>query len=167
MASINKAIIVGNLGGDPEIRTFDNGGKIANISVATSEKWTDKNTGQPQERTEWHRITFNNRLADIVEQYLRKGSQIYVEGSLHTRKWTDNNGIERYATEIKAHSMQVLGQRQQGQQQAPQGYQQQAPQYPQQAPQARQGQRYANVNGHPMPNQPLPQGKVSDDDVPF
>ncbi len=115
MASVNKVIIVGNLGNDPEVRSFDNGGKIATISVATTDRWNDRNTGEPREATEWHRITFNNRLAEIVEQYLRKGSSVYVEGSLHTRKWTDQQGIERYSTEIRAQSMQMLGSRQGGQ----------------------------------------------------
>lgn len=110
MASVNKVIIVGNLGADPEIRQFDNGGKIATVSVATSDRWTDKQSGEPREKTEWHRIVFSNRLADIVEQYLRKGSQIYVEGSLTTRKWQDpKSGQDRYSTEIRAQSMQMLG----------------------------------------------------------
>lgn len=112
MASVNKVIIVGNLGADPEVRTFDNGGKIAIVSVATSERWADRQTGEPREKTEWHRIVFSNRLADIVEQYLRKGSQIYVEGSLTTRKWQDpQTGQDRYSTEIRAQSMQMLGSR--------------------------------------------------------
>lgn len=110
MASVNKVIIVGNLGADPEVKTFENGGKIANISVATTEKWTDRNTGEPKEHTEWHRITFNDRLADIVAQYLRKGSSVYVEGQLRTRKWQDpQTGQDRYTTEIRANSMQMLG----------------------------------------------------------
>lgn len=111
MASVNKVIIVGNLGADPDVRTFDNGGKIANVSIATSERWNDRQTGEPREHTEWHRVVFNNRLADIVEQYLRKGSSVYVEGSLRTRKWQDQQGIDRYSTEIRADSMQMLGSR--------------------------------------------------------
>lgn len=114
MASVNKVIIVGNLGADPEVRQFDNGGKIATISVATSERWTDKQTGEPREHTEWHRIIFNNRLADIAEQYLKKGSQVYVEGSLRTRKWQDQQGQDRYSTEIRADSMQMLGHKNSG-----------------------------------------------------
>lgn len=114
MASINKVIIVGNLGNDPEVRTFDNGGKIATVSIATSERWTDKNTGELREHTEWHRVVFNNRLADVVAQYLKKGSQIYVEGSLRTRKWQDQNGQDRYSTEIRADVMQMLGSRNSG-----------------------------------------------------
>ena len=94
MAGINKVIIVGNLGNDPEIRTMPNGEAVANISVATSESWTDKNTGERREVTEWHRIVLYRRLAEIAGQYLRKGSQVYVEGRLKTRKWQDNNGQE-------------------------------------------------------------------------
>lgn len=109
MASVNKVIIVGNLGADPDVKTFENGGMIANVSVATSERWTDKQTGEAREQTEWHRVVFNNRLAEIAQQYLRKGSSIYVEGSLRTRKWTDANGIDRYSTEVRADMMQMLG----------------------------------------------------------
>lgn len=109
MASVNKVIIVGNLGADPEVRQFPNGGSVTHISVATSERWTDKQTGQPKEQTEWHRISLFNRLGEIAAQYLKKGSSVYIEGSLHTRKWTDQQGIERYSTEIKAQSMQMLG----------------------------------------------------------
>lgn len=193
MASVNKCIIVGNLGADPEVKTFQNGGKIANISIATTDRWTDKQTGEQKEATEWHRITFNDRLADIVAQYLRKGSQVYVEGSLKTRKYTDNNGVERYVTEIKAQSMQMLGSRtdggqgQQGYSQAPQpqnGYQQ-APQQgqwgspaPQGYPQGQQpwgspvpqhqappqGQHYQTINGHPTTT---PMGQVPDEGMPF
>ena len=112
MASINKVIIVGNLGKDPEMRSFPNGDQIANVTVATTDKWKDKQTGEMKEHTEWHRITFNGRLAEIVGQYLRKGSQVYVEGSLRTRKWTDKDGVDKYATEIRADSMQMLGSRQ-------------------------------------------------------
>jgi len=99
--SVNKAILIGHLGRDPEIRSTQAGEKIANFSLATSETWKDKNTGERRERTEWHRITvFNPRLAEIVEKFLKKGSPVYVEGSLQTRKWTDNNSIERYTTEV-------------------------------------------------------------------
>lgn len=108
---VNKVILIGNLGNDPETKTFDNGGSITNISIATSESWTDKQTGQKQERTEWHRVVFNNRLAEIAAQYLRKGSKVYVEGSLRTRKWQDQNGQDRYATEIRADQMQMLDSR--------------------------------------------------------
>ncbi len=114
MASVNKVIIVGNLGRDPEMRTFPSGDQVANVTVATTDKWKDKQTGEMKEATEWHRITFNGRLAEIAGQYLRKGSQVYVEGSLRTRKWTDQSGVERYSTEIRADSLQMLGQRQDG-----------------------------------------------------
>ncbi|OOS05391.1 single-strand binding protein [Moraxella cuniculi DSM 21768] len=110
--SVNKVILVGNLGNDPEVRQFDNGGMLATVSIATSERWTDRNTGERKEHTEWHRVVFNNKLAEIVQQYLRKGSQIYVEGSLRTRKWTDTQtGQERYSTEVRADTMQMLGTR--------------------------------------------------------
>ena len=112
MASVNKVIIVGNLGRDPEIRTFPSGDQVANVTVATTDKWKDKQTGEMKGSTEWHRITFNGRLAEIAGQYLRKGSQVYVEGSLRTRKWTDQSGVEKYSTEIRADSLQMLGARQ-------------------------------------------------------
>ena len=106
---VNKAIIVGFLGNDPEIRKTSSGSTVATISVATSESWTDKNTGQKQTATEWHRVVFFNRLAEIVEQYLTKGSQVYIDGKLQTKKWTDNNGVDRYTTQIVAKEMQMLG----------------------------------------------------------
>lgn len=112
MASVNKVILVGNLGRDPEVRTFSNGDRVANVTIATTDRWKDKQTNEMREATEWHRIQFNGRLAEIVEQYLRKGSQIYVEGSLRTRKYTDKDGIEKYTTEIRADQMQMLGSRQ-------------------------------------------------------
>ncbi len=108
---INKVILVGNLGNDPEVRATAGGVRVANISVATSESWMDKNSGQRQERTEWHRVVFFNRLAEIVEQYLTKGSKVYVEGSLRTNKWQDQNGQDRYTTEIVASDMQMLDSR--------------------------------------------------------
>lgn len=112
MASVNKVIIVGNLGRDPEVRTFPSGDRVANVTIATTDKWKDKQSGEMREATEWHRVVFNGRLAEIVEQYLRKGSQVYVEGSLRTRKWTDQSGVEKYSTEIRADQMQMLGSRQ-------------------------------------------------------
>ena len=112
MASVNKVILVGNLGRDPEVRTFPNGDRVANVTIATTDKWKDKQSNEMKEATEWHRIVFNGRLAEIVEQYLRKGAQIYVEGSLRTRKWTDKDGQEKYTTEIRADQMQMLGSRQ-------------------------------------------------------
>jgi single-strand DNA-binding protein len=111
MASVNKVIIVGNLGRDPEMRTFPSGDQVANVRIATTDRWRDKNTGETKEATEWHSVVFNGRLAEIVGQYLRKGSQVYVEGSLRTRKWTDQSGQERYTTEIRADTMQMLGSR--------------------------------------------------------
>lgn len=98
---VNKVILIGNLGRDPEVRTMQDGMKVANLSVATSETWRDRNTGERRERTEWHRVViFNERLVDVVEKYLRKGSKIYLEGQLQTRKWTDQSGQERYTTEV-------------------------------------------------------------------
>ena len=112
MASVNKVIIVGNLGRDPEMRTFPSGDQVANVTIATTDKWKDKQSGEMREATEWHRVVFNGRLAEIVGQYLRKGSQVYVEGSLRTRKWTDQAGVEKFSTEIRADQMQMLGSRQ-------------------------------------------------------
>jgi single-strand DNA-binding protein len=112
MASVNKVIIVGNLGRDPEVRSFPNGDRVANVAIATTDKWKDKQSNEMREATEWHRVQFTGRLAEIVEQYLKKGSQVYVEGSLRTRKWTDKDGQERYTTEIRADQMQMLGGRQ-------------------------------------------------------
>lgn len=105
---INKVIIVGNLGQDPETRYMPSGGAVTNVSIATSETWKDKNTGQPQERTEWHRVVFFNKLGEIAAQYLKKGSKVYVEGSLRTRKWQGQDGSDRYTTEIVASDMQML-----------------------------------------------------------
>ncbi len=108
MASVNKVILVGNLGKDPEVRYMPSGEAIANITVATTDSWKDKQ-GEKQERTEWHRVSFFGKLAEIVGQYLKKGSQIYVEGRLQTRKWQDKEGQDRYTTEIVADKMQMLG----------------------------------------------------------
>lgn len=105
---VNKVIIIGNLGADPEVRYLPSGSPVTNVRVATSEGWKDKQTGETQERTEWHRIVFFNRLAEIASEYLRKGSKIYIEGSLRTNKWQDQSGNERYTTEIIANSMQML-----------------------------------------------------------
>jgi len=106
---INKVILVGNLGNDPEVRYANNGSAIANISVATTDSWKDKNTGEQQERTEWHRVVMFNRLGEIAGEYLKKGSQVYIEGRLQTRKWQDQSGQDRYTTEIVANEMQMLG----------------------------------------------------------
>ena len=141
---INKVILVGNLGQDPETRSFPDGGSLTNISVATSEGWKDKQTGEQKERTEWHRVVFNGRLAEIAAQYLNKGSKVYIEGSLRTRKYQDKQtGQDRYSTDIFARELQMLDSRgmgegqqssgQQFQQQAPRQQQQQAAQQPQAA----------------------------------
>ena len=111
MAGVNKVIIVGNLGNDPEVRYAQSGAAIANISVATSDSWKDKTTGEKQERTEWHRIVMFNRLGEIAGEYLKKGSKVYIEGKLQTRKWQDQSGQDRYSTEIVADQMQMLDSR--------------------------------------------------------
>lgn len=119
MASVNKVIIVGNLGRNPEVRYLPSGEAVANINVATTDRWKDKQTGEVKESTEWHRINFFGKLAEIVGQYLHKGSQVYIEGSLRTRKYTGKDGVEKYATEIRAETMQMLGSRQEGEQRQP------------------------------------------------
>ena len=111
MASVNKVILVGNLGKDPETRYMPNGDQVTNITVATSEAWKDKNSGEQKEATEWHRVVFFRRLAEIAGQYLKKGSQVYIEGKLKTRKWQDKDGQDRYTTEIVADEMKMLGKR--------------------------------------------------------
>jgi single-strand DNA-binding protein len=111
MASVNKVILIGNLGRDPETRYMPDGGAITNISIATTEAWKDKN-GDKQEKTEWHRVAFFGKLAEIAGEYLKKGSQVYVEGRLQTRKWQDKDGQDKYTTEIVANAMQMLGSRQ-------------------------------------------------------
>ncbi len=108
---INKVILVGNLGKDPEVRYMPSGGAVANVTIATSEQWKDKQTGEQKERTEWHNVVFYQRLAEIVGEYLKKGSQVYVEGSLRTRKWQDKEGRDRWTTEIVASELQMLGSR--------------------------------------------------------
>lgn len=168
MASVNKVIIVGNLGRDPEIRYMPSGDAIANIAVATSFKSKDRNTGEQKELTEWHRISFFGRLAEIVGQYLKKGSSVYVEGRLQTRKYTDKDGIERYATDIVAENMQMLGGRSGmgGDNNDAGGYdaggyepQQQRQQAPRQAPPA--------PAARPQPQRPAPNFSDMDDDIPF
>ncbi len=108
MRGVNKVILIGYAGQDPEVKYLPSGGAVTNISIATSEKWKDKNTSQPQERTEWHRVVFFNRLGEIAGEYLKKGSKVYVEGSLRTRKWQAQDGTDRYSTEIVASEMQIL-----------------------------------------------------------
>lgn len=112
---INKVILIGNLGSDPEARYTPGGNAVVTVNIATSTSWKDKQSGEMQERTEWHRVVFFNRLAEIVNEYLRKGSKVYVEGSLRTRKWTDKNNVEKYTTEIVANEMQMLDGRGAGQ----------------------------------------------------
>ncbi|MFW1678802.1 single-stranded DNA-binding protein [Pontibacter sp. JAM-7] len=162
---VNKVILVGNLGGDPEVRYMPSGNAVTNVTLATSESWKDKQTGQMQDRTEWHRVVFFNRLAEVAGEYLRKGSKLYVEGSLRTRKWQDQGGQDRYTTEIVASDMQMLDSRgdagggyaqPQGQ---PQGQPQQASR-PAPSPQPQQQPSSA-------PSAP-PQGFDDfDDDIPF
>ncbi len=129
MASLNKVIIIGNLGRDPETRYAPSGDCICNITVATTETWKDKQTGEKKEATEWHRIAFFGKLGEIAGQYLKKGSQVYIEGSLRTREYTDKDGVKKYATDIKASEMKMLGGKPEAQQQVP---------APRQAPQQRQ-----------------------------
>lgn len=114
MASVNKVILVGNLGRDPETRYAPSGDAICNVTIATTDSWKDRNSGEKKEQTEWHRVVFFGKLAEIAGQYLKKGSQVYVEGSLRTRKWQDKEGQERYTTEIRADAMQMLGRREGG-----------------------------------------------------
>lgn len=114
MASVNKVILIGNLGSDPETRYMPNGDAVCNIRVATTESWKDKQSGDKKEITEWHRVVFYRKLAEIAGQYLKKGSQVYLEGRIRTRKWTDKEGQERYTTEIEANEMQMLGKRENG-----------------------------------------------------
>lgn len=168
MAGVNKVIIVGHLGNDPEIRTMPNGDAVANISVATSESWNDRNTGERREVTEWHRIVFYRRQAEICGEYLRKGSQVYVEGRLKTRKWQDQNGQDRYTTEIQGDVMQMLGARNQnaGGYPSDMGV---APQPSYQARQTNNGGSYQS--SRPAPQQAAPQSEPPmdgfDDDIPF
>lgn len=175
MRGVNKVILVGTLGKDPETKTFPNGGSLTQFSIATSDSWTDKNTGERKEHTEWHRIVLNNRLAEIAAQYLRKGSKVYIEGSLRTRQWTDQGGQERYTTEIRGEHMQMLESAQGGNNQNRGGYGQ-APQNQGygQAPQQQGGYGNAPQNqgygGQPRASTPPNGGGPTsdlDDDLPF
>ena len=154
MASVNKVIIVGNLGADPEVKYMPSGDAVANIRVATTDKWKDKASGEMKEATEWHRIAFFGRLAEVAGEYLKKGSQVYIEGSLRTRKWQDKDGQDRYSTDIRADVMQMLGRREGGgaprEEGAPRGGEAKAP-------------------GEAKPAQKKPAGKFDDmeDDIPF
>lgn len=153
---INKVILIGNIGQDPEVKYLPSGGAVTNVNVATSETWKDKNTGQPQERTEWHRVTFFNRLGEIAGEYLRKGSKVYIEGSLRTRKWQAQDGTDRYSTEIVANEMQMLDGKQEG------GSQPSSP--PQTSPQ--RATASGGSGAGPVPQQP-PAGFDDFDDIPF
>ena len=154
MASVNKVIILGNLGADPESRFAPSGDAVCNIRVATSETWKDKATSERKEATEWHRVSFYGKLAEIAGQYLRKGSQVYIEGSLRTRKWQDKDGKDQYTTEIRANEMKMLGSRQDGDS-APR--QQSAPQQPR-TQQSNPQQSGGAQGGF---------GDFGDDDIPF
>lgn len=171
---INKVILVGNVGGDPDVKYMPSGSAITNISIATSESWKDKQTGQQQERTEWHRVVFFNRLAEIAGEYLRKGQQVYVEGSLRTRKWQDNNGNDRYTTEIVGNEMQMLGGRSSG---AGMGNNNMGGGYNNPAPTPQNNSNFGQQNNTPVNNQNLSNNNQSsnnmnnfedfDDDIPF
>ncbi len=165
MASVNKVILVGNLGADPEVRYMPNGDAVANIRLATTESWKDKASGEKKEITEWHRVVFYRKLAEIVQQYVKKGSALYIEGRIRTRKWQDKDGQDRYTTEIEATEMQMLGQRGGGDG----GSQQYGGESS--APQARQQQRSAPARGAPASKPaPPPSGGGGfadmDDDIP-
>lgn len=168
---INKVILVGNIGGDPETRFMPNGSAVTNITLATSDSWKDKQSGQMQERTEWHRVVFFNRLAEIAGEYLRKGSKVYVEGSLRTRKWQGQDGQDRYTTEIVASEMQMLDGR--GGDSNGGGYQQQGGNagYGQQqgggAPMQQAPRQQAPQQQAPMQQQQPPAFNDFDDDIPF
>ncbi|MCP1660229.1 single-stranded DNA-binding protein [Neisseria perflava] len=180
MSSVNKVILIGNLGRDPEVRYMPNGEAVCNFSIATSETWNDRNSGQRQERTEWHNITMYRRLAEVAGQYLRKGSSVYIEGRIQSRRYTDKNGIERTAYDIIANEMKMLGSRnsgggapydeggyqQQNYQSAPAqqqgGYQQSAPAYQQEAPSAPPA-----APARRAPVAPAAPVDDIDDDIPF
>jgi len=171
---VNKVILVGNLGQDPEVRYMPNGGAVANITLATSESWRDKQTGETKEKTEWHRVVLFGKLAEVAGEYLRKGSQVYIEGSLQTRKWTDQAGVEKYTTEIVVNvggTMQMLGGRQGGGAPAAGGNAGQQgswgqPQQPQASNQFSGGaQSRPQQNSAPAPSNEPPMD--FDDDIPF
>ncbi|WP_257284854.1 single-stranded DNA-binding protein [Endozoicomonas sp. SESOKO1] len=189
---VNKVILVGNLGNDPDVRFTPNGSAVANLSLATSESWKDRNTGQQQEKTEWHRVVIFGKLAEIAQQYLRKGSKVYIEGKLQTRKWQGQDGQDRYTTEIVVDGfsgqMQMLDGRQEGAMGTPSmggGYQQQAPQQqsytPQESYTPQQTQQYGSPQqqqqqhqpAQSQQQQPAPQPQPAggfddfDDDIPF
>ncbi len=153
MASVNKVLIIGNLGKDPETRYMPSGDAMTSITVATTDTWKDKATGEKKEQVEWHRITFFGKLAEIAGQYLKKGSQVYIEGSLRTRKYTDKDGVDKYATEIRADTMQMLGSRGGEQQQSA-------------APVARQQAQSKPLKSRDGERTPQP-SDFDDSDIPF
>lgn len=177
--SVNKVILIGNVGQDPDVRFTASGAAVANLSLATTDSWKDKNTGQKQERTEWHRLVVFNRMAEVVQQYVQKGHKLYVEGQLQTRKWQDQNGQDRYTTEIVVKDLQMLSGGQQGGQQGggygQQGGQQYQPPMNQQRPQGGQQRPMMGPDGRPDTPQrneaPMPgnQGGFDDfdDEIPF
>jgi single-strand DNA-binding protein len=151
MASVNKVILVGNLGSDPTTRYMPSGDAMTNIAVATTDKWKDKASGEQKEATEWHRVSAFGKLAEIMGQYLKKGSQVYIEGKLRTRKWTDKEGVEKYVTEIIADTMQMLGSRQSDP-----------------APASRStASDYQNAKQGSPSSKPAPNFLDMDDDIPF
>lgn len=152
MASLNKVQLIGNLGADPKVRATTAGDAVTNIRLATTDSWKDKTTGEQKEATEWHRIVFYRRLAEIAGQYLKKGSQVYIEGRLKTRKWTDKDGVEKYTTEIEATEMKMLGGKREGGNDAPSTGTQQA--------------EYAAASGGSATRQPASVNDL-DDDIPF
>ena len=156
---INKVILVGNVGLDPEVRALDSGVKVARLRLATTERYFDKQTNEAKELTEWHTVTLWRNLADVVDKYVHKGSQLYIEGSLRTREWTDKDNIKRYTTEIMADDMKLLGRRPEGQPAQQGGYAQ-----PQQGAPA---QQYAQPAAQPMPSQSIPTAQDDPDDLPF
>jgi len=167
---INKVILIGNLGQDPETRYMPSGGAVTNVTLATSETWKDKTTGQPQERTEWHRVVFFNRLGEIAGEYLKKGSKVYVEGSLRTRKWQGQDGQDRYTTEIVASEMQMLDSRGAGG--GMNDSYNQAPPQQQRQPQQAAAPQQQNQNQQPQQQNQPPQPPAGsfddfDDDIPF
>ncbi|EMM7989722.1 TPA: single-stranded DNA-binding protein [Morganella morganii] len=168
---VNKVILIGNLGQDPEVRYMPNGGAVTNITLATSESWRDKQTGEMKEKTEWHRVVIFGKLAEIAGEYLKKGSQVYIEGSLQTRKWQDQSGQERYTTEVVVNiggSMQMLGGRSGGGDNMSQGGGWGQPQQPQQSQQFSGG---GNLRPAQQPAAAAPQSNEPpmdfDDDIPF
>lgn len=182
---VNKVILVGNLGQDPEIRYMPNGGAVANISLATSESWRDKQTGENREVTEWHRVVLFGKLAEVAGEYLRKGSQVYIEGQLRTRKWQDQSGQDKYSTEVVVNvggTMQMLGGRTQNSDQQQYSGNRGQPQQPSSQPDPAAQQKNSGNNGkgnrgsqrnnaaQPAPQQPAPQSQPAgewDDDIPF